>query len=467
MGGGGVRGRSAQPPAEPDLDHGRRSVVPKQLQTAAGRSLWPAAVWTGLGAVVVCATLAIIAVAACWLPVSGTTGRTNSAIRAGLLTFLAALHGGITVDGVSAAWVPLGLLAIVGLTAWRAGSGLADAADDSGETDPARLVLAGLAQMLSFTVGCLVAVPFATLGTSRAPFLGVGIAAAALFTVTGGVGFVRSSQVLRDWCAQHTAPFVQVVVRAGAAAALVYLAMGALLAAASLVLHHSAAERLSQSVGGGFGGVPVLLLGVLAAPNVAIASAAYLAGPGFALGSGTHVGLFDTTHGLLPAFPVLAAVPSGAANPAAWTVAALTPVLAGFVVARRACRVEGWWSRVAAAVAGSGCAGAVMFVLGWQGGGSVGDGRLHTVGASPWQLGAATALGAVSMAVLALGVAAGWQWVRGRWSDADEWDDAVDGADDDESFFAKTRVPRLIVAAPRPAADTDSDDADEPDHLAG
>jgi hypothetical protein len=463
--GGGVRTRTAAPLAEPDPDHGRRSVVPKQLQSAAGRSLWPAAVWTGLGAVIVCATLSIIVVAACWLPVSGTTGHTNSAIRAGLLTFLAALHGGITLDGVTAAWLPLGMLAIVGLTAWRAGSGLADAADDSGETDPARLLLAGLAQMLSFTVGCLAAVPFATLGTSRAPFLGVGVAAAAVFTLTGGVAFVRSNDVLRGWCAQHTPSLVRVVVRAGAATALVYLGMGALLAAASLVLHHSAAERLSHSVGGGLGGIPVLLLGVLAAPNVAIASAAYLAGPGFALGSGTHVGLFSTTHGVLPAFPVLAAVPSGAPNPAAWTIAALTPLLAGIVVARQACRIDGWWSRLAAALSGSACAGAVMFVLGWQGGGSVGDGRLHTVGASAWQLGAAVAAGAVSVALLALGSAAGWQWVRHRWGDSDEWDEETDGADD-EPFFATTRVPRLIVAA-NTDTDPDTDEADEPDHLAG
>jgi hypothetical protein len=73
----------------------RRSVVPE----AAGRSLWLAAIWTGVGAAAVCATLAIVAVAICWLPVSGASGHSISAVRAGLLTFLAALHGGVTVDG--------------------------------------------------------------------------------------------------------------------------------------------------------------------------------------------------------------------------------------------------------------------------------------------------------------------------------------------------------------------------------
>ena len=466
------RPSAAPPPVEPDAEHARRSVVPKQLQSAAGRSLWPAAIWTGLGAVVVCATLAIIVVAACWLPVSGTSGRTNSAIRAGLLTFLAALHGGITVDGVSAAWLPLGMLVIVGLTAWRAGSGLADAAEHAGETDPGRLAMAGLAQMLSFTVGCLVAVPFATLGTSRAPFFGVGIAAATVFTVSGGAAFVRSSEPLRDWLAERVPRGALVAARAGVAAALVYVGAGAMLAAASLVLHHTAAERLSHSIGGGLGGIPVLLLGVLAAPNVAIAGAAYLAGPGFALGSGTHVGLFATTHGLLPAFPLLAAVPSGAPNPATWAFAAATPLLAGVLVARQVTRVDGWWLRLAASVAAAGFAGVVMVVLGWQGGGAVGDGRLHTVGASPWQLGAAVALGVLAVSAPALALAAGWRRLRSR-SEIDDWDDAE--TDDDASFFDTTRIPRLIV--PRADSDTatavdadtdsDSDDAAEPDHLAG
>src|SRR3954451_9843985 len=100
----------------------RRSVVPE----AAARSLWKAAVWTGVGAAVVCAVVALVVVAVCWLPVSGDAGtggnHANSTIRAGLLTFLAALHGGVTVDGNFAAWLPLGMLIAVGVTAWRAGS---------------------------------------------------------------------------------------------------------------------------------------------------------------------------------------------------------------------------------------------------------------------------------------------------------------------------------------------------------
>ena len=460
-----VRQPGAMGPGE---ESARRSVVPRQLQASPSRSLWPAAVWTGLGAAVVCATIAIVAVAACWLPVSGSSGRTNSAIRAGLLCFLAALHGGVTVDGVTATWLPLGMTAIVAVAAWRAGSGLADAAEFAGRRDPRRLALAGVAQTASFTVGALVAVPFATLGTSSAPAAGVVLGAVVVFGLSAGAALVRSS-ALRG-CAARLPAACWAVLRAGAVVAAGYLGAGALAAAASLVSHHDRAEALSRALGGGIGGVPVLLLGLLSAPNVAIAGSAYLAGPGFAVGSGTHVGLFGSTHGLLPAFPVLAAVPSGAPNPAVWGLAALTPVVAGLLLTRVALRASGWARRVATAAGGAATAGVLMFLLGWQGGGAVGSARLHTVGASPWQLGAAVAGETLAVGLLALGLAVAWRRVRERGEsfdddlDADDADHA-DDADDDASFFTTIRVPRLLRVA------VDPDTADEPagrrDDLAG
>ena len=88
----------------------RRRLVP----AAASRSLWLSAVWTGAGTALVCAVVAIAGVAICWLPAAGRRRQRDSAIRAGVLTFLAALHGGITVDGVDAAFVPLGMTVVVG-----------------------------------------------------------------------------------------------------------------------------------------------------------------------------------------------------------------------------------------------------------------------------------------------------------------------------------------------------------------
>lgn len=367
--------------------------------------MWLAAIWTGVGAAAVCATLAIVAVAVLWLPVSGTSGHSHSAIRAGLLTFLAALHGGITVDGAAAAFLPLGMTIIVGLTAWRAGSGLADAANSLDETAPARLGLAGAAQAVSFMIVCLVPVPFAALGTSSAPFLGVGVASLLLFTVTGGVAFVRSS-ALADLVAQWAPSVAGPILRAAAAGVAAYLGFGALLVLGSLVTHASRVEALSHQVGGGWGGFPILLLGLLAAPNAVIAGAAYLAGPGFAVGSGGSASAVTTAHGVLPAFPLLGAMPQGhGATGPVWWLIVLTPFGAGLALARLAARAEGWLSRLGIAAAAAGTAGAMMVLLAWQGGGGIGSGRLHTVGASPWRLGLFVAVELAAVAGVALGLA--------------------------------------------------------------
>jgi hypothetical protein len=382
----------------------RRSVVPE----AAGRSLWLAALWTGVGAAVVSATVAIVAVAVLWLPVSGqSNGRTGSAIHAGLLTFLASVHGGITVDAVSSHWLPLGMLIAVGITAWRAGSGLADAAADLEERDPGRLAAAGAMQAVSFVIAVLVAVPFSRLGSSSAPLLGVGFSALLLFVVTGGVSFVRSSELRVLWTAVLS-PLVRQSLRGAAVVLTVYLGSGAVLVAGSLVVHHGQVEALSRQVGGGFGGIPILLLGVLTAPNAAICAASYLAGPGFALGTGTSVSLTGTAHGTLPAFPVLAAVPSGhGTGPLVLVMAALTVILAGVLLARSTAPAGQLIARVRVLGAAAGCSTVAMVVLGWQAGGSVGSARLRTVGPSPWRLGLAVGLetalaGGVALALGAL-----------------------------------------------------------------
>ncbi len=405
----------------PDDDGARRqplrhSVVPE----AAGRSLWLSAVWTGAGVAVVCATLALVAVAVCWLPVSGSGHHASATIKAGLLSFLAALHAGVTIDGTAAAWVPLGMTLIVAAVAWRAGSGLADAAAVLGESDPVRLWLAGAAQAGAFALCCLVAVPLASLGTSRAPFLGVGAAALLLFAASGVLAFVLSSP-LRDWCATRIPAVVAGAVRPAAAAVTVYVGGGAALVAAALLAHHDAVTTISRQVGGGWGAVPVLLLCVLAAPNAAIAAASYVAGPGFAVGTGTTVSVATTANGTLPAFPVLGALPSGhGATWPAWALVIAVALLAAAAAARLAHRAATWAGRLQRAGAAALVSGLGMLVLAWLGGGAIGTGRLHVVGASPWQVGGAVTLevGALSLAWLGLGAA--WTWLRRPIDDDDE-----------------------------------------------
>jgi hypothetical protein len=97
-------------------------------------------------------------------------------------------------------------------------------------------------------------------------------------------------------------------------------------------------------------------------------------------------------------------------------------------------------------------AGALMLGLGWQGGGAVGDGRLQTVGASPWLLGASVAGALAVTSAVALGLAAGWLALR-----------RADEDEDEESMFAALRFPRLAAVA----SDADKRGAEERDDLAG
>jgi len=422
----------------------RRSVVPE----AAGRSLWLAAVWTGAGTALLGAVVAIAAVAVCWLPASGPSGNAGSAIRAGVLTFLAALHGGITVDGVDAAFVPLGLTILVGLFAWRAGTGLADAAVELDEQRPGVLIRAAALQASVFAVVCGVAARLGSLGTSNVSVPAAVVAGFVLFALAGGVAFARTSALvgelaprLPDWLAPS--------LRAAAAGVTVYVGAGALLVGASLVLHHGEVEFISRHVGGGWSGAPVLLLGVLAAPNAAVAGASYLAGPGFALGSGSGVSLGSAVHGTLPAFPVLGAVPSGPASSAAWLLVAATPIAAGLAVVRVARAAETWaqrWSRVAGGVSGAAVLG---LVLAWLSGGAIGSGRLSAVGASPWRFGAAAAAGMAVVAAPALAGLALVGWWRAREAD-------------DPPVLRATLAAVTAAVSPK-----DDDDAESSDQLAG
>jgi hypothetical protein len=386
------------------------------VPAAAARSLGVAAAWTGAATALLGAVIGIVAVAVCWLPASGPSGNAGSAVRAGILTFLAALHGGITVDGVRAAFVPLGLTVVVGLLAWRAGTGLADAAADLGEHPRRALVRAGAIQAGVFAVVCALLARLSPLGTSNVSEVAAFGAGLVLFAGTGSVAFARHTSLAAVFVARRPS-WLAPSLRAALAGVIVYVGVGALLVACSVLLHRGRVELLSGQVGGGWSGLPVLLLGVLAAPNAAVAGASYLAGPGFAVGSGSSVSLGSTVHGTLPAFPVLGAVPTGPANAATWLLAAVTPVLAGVAVVRVVGRSPSWrsrWQQLGLAVPGIVL---LALPLAWLGGGGIGDGRLSAVGASPWQFALATAAGTGAVAVPALAALAAVGWWRAHGQD--------------------------------------------------
>ena len=359
-----------------------------------------AAARQGATAAVSSALLAVAIALLAWLPDAGVSGRPGGVVRAGLVGFLAAHHGGITVDGTPMQFLPLGALLIVLGMCWRSAGALLDGV---GTAQPG-WTIGGFT--LGYAAMSALFVPFASVGGSAADV--ASLLAAVLVAALACAGrFARAGVIGR-----RPPSWLRSALRPAAAATLGYLGVGAILTAASLVGHAATVERLSASVGGGLAGVPLVLVGILTAPNAVIAGSAYAAGPGFAVGSG--IGPFTAGHGVLPAFPLLAAVPAGRAPVAVLVLLALAVVACGVVPGLMAARERGTWRALRCAGLSGLVAGLAMALLTWQGGGAVGTGRLRTVGASPAWTGLAVAGETALVGAAVIGGVAAARWFRDR-----------------------------------------------------
>jgi hypothetical protein len=194
----------------------------------------------------------------------------------------------------------------------------------------------------------------------------------------------------------------------------VHLGAGAALVAVMLVAGNGRVLALHRALDPGLAGGAVLTIGeILLIPNLVLWAGAVLAGPGFAIGTGTSVSLSSVTLGPLPAVPVLAALP--AAGPWPWTALLLlaVPVSAGVlagVLVVRARHPRDLVGQVVQALGSGGSAGVVMVLLIWLSGGPAGPGRLAGVGPSALLVGAAFGAEVVLGAVVTVLVVV---WVPG------------------------------------------------------
>ncbi|MCX6426193.1 MAG: DUF6350 family protein [Actinobacteria bacterium] len=101
---------------------------------------------------------------------------------------------------------------------------------------------------------------------------------------------------------------------------------------ASLALHFSVLKDLITVLQPGIlGGILLLILVIATIPNMAVSALAYLLGPGFAIGSGTLINPAVHRIGEIPAFPLLAAVPTNTNK--FLFIGVLLGVGAGFMIA--------------------------------------------------------------------------------------------------------------------------------------
>jgi len=180
------------------------------------------------------------------------------------------------------------------------------------------------------------------------------------------------------------------------------------------VLGYGQVIALYESVQAGvLGGVALTVAQLTLLPTLVLWAAAWLVGPGFALGAGSTVSPIAVSLGPLPAVPVLGALPTEP-SPLGFIVL-LVPVLAAFVagVAVRPRLVAAlddeplrYWGLGTAALAAI-IAGVAMGFLAFVAAGGAGPGRLAEVGPDPvtvglWML-VETLIGA-SLGLLAGGV---------------------------------------------------------------
>lgn len=212
--------------------------------------------------------------------------------------------------------------------------------------------------------------------------------------------------------------------RIGGAAAFGVLGVAAVLVAALIAVDYATIAGLGQSLGAGVdGGILLTVVELAFLPNFVIWAAAWLLGPGFAIGAGTTVAPGGTVLGPIPGIPLLGALPGDA--PVLGVLWLLVPVMLGFAGAwfvlgradpepatdaRGGVGSQPWWYPVALGAGAGVVAGIVMGLLAWWSGGAAGPGRLAVVGPDP------LAVGLVAAATVGLGAIAGGiaAWVRLR-----------------------------------------------------
>ncbi len=332
------------------LTHFRRGVV-------AGLSLLAAA--AGVASV---PTLLI------WLIPGGDTASGLAAVKAAVIVVLAGNHGGLVLDGTAVSLAPL---SITILLAWLLVSAARRAESTSG--------FVGLVG--GYALGSVLLARWAQLGATYAPLWRSALGGLALAAIAGGCGRYAD----RGW--ERVPGRWQGVFRASGAVVALYLLAGSGLAAGALTSHFQDAVVMQRHIAPGAAGVPVALLGMAAAPNAVVAAVGYLAGPGFKIGSNSSVSMFSVSHGRLPVFPLLGAVPTGAPVTAfGVTVGVVLALVAGWIVFRTA-RAQTGVRRLEDAAAIAALVGGAFFAFSALANGAVGDGSLQSIGTSGWAVG--------------------------------------------------------------------------------
>jgi hypothetical protein len=357
----------------------RRTGAPL-LVAAAVAALWAAL----LGATPVLALSAVGSI--------GTAASVADALRLGAGAWLLGHGVPVATPTDRITLVPLAITLWVGWRLARAGvhASRASGAQRAASVWPA--VRAGLSVAACYAVlgavaGLLIHPAGAGASAPRAAMTFGLLAGAA--AVGGALRHARAGRRLLDRIPRSIAD----AARTGFTAAAFLVAAGGAAAGLALALAGGEATEMLAAFRAGVAGqlgITVLCLAYL--PNLAVWGAAYLVGPGFALGEGTVVSPGDVLLGPVPALPVFAALPSGpltGVGPALLGVPLLAGLAAGLLLGR--VRVPdgspdkpaggGWGALIGSAVLAGPVAGILVHLATVVSRGGLGSGRLAQLGA--------------------------------------------------------------------------------------
>ncbi|WP_310964507.1 cell division protein PerM [Nocardioides terrisoli] len=386
-----------------------------RLSTGAGSAEQRPLVAAGAlaAAVTVGATLVLcmaVAVIGWFLADAGAHGQTTDALRVGADAWLLGHGADLSAAGGPIGITPLGLTLMVLVVGYRSGRWAArnaEPARDDRSLATAVLVCAGVYVVLAVLVALLAtrsgaepSVPRAVLGGLVLPVVGCGL------------GLAQGTGRLTTWW-QAVPDQVRSIVTGALSGAMLLVAAGAVLSAVSLVLSFNDTADLFSSLHLSFGDALMLLLAsALVAPNAVLLATSWLAGPGFAVGTGTSVTATAVTLGPLPAFPLLAALPGPGSTPGWWGAFLAAPplcALAGAVLVQRRRPVLAWDAAVLRGLGSGLGAGALVWLLAALAGGPMGTGRMADIGVPSAQL-LVVAVGGMSLGGILGGVgASAWQ----------------------------------------------------------
>lgn len=347
---------------------------------------------------------------------AGSHGDTRDAIRVGadgwLLAHGAHLHLATGAVSATITAVPLGLTLLCAYVAHRLGVWAArtSAVEDAGNVVLGTVVMSGI-----YGVVALVTAVLAATATAEPSLLRSFAGGFAVSFVGGGTGILVGSGDVVDW-RTRVPETARAILKGALGAALLLVAFAALLLAVALLLDLGAAANvLSRLHADTSGGLLYTALVAAVAPNAVLLSGSYLLGPGFAVGTGTLVSPASVVLGPVPAFPLLAALPSEGTPPAALSALVAAPFLAAVLAAALVVRRFPVLGYEAGAVRGLGSGvlgGVLVTVLVALAGGAVGPGRMADVGADLLETFVAATV-AMGVGGLVGGVAATW-WARRR-----------------------------------------------------